>query len=82
MIRTQIQLTEEQSRRIKMLAMNRGVSVAKLIRESVDDLLYKTGGIDMDERRRRALAVAGIYHSGKQDISENHDDYLAEAFAE
>lgn len=39
-------------------------------------LLSKSVGVDMVEKRRRALAAAGKYHSGK------HDDYLAEAFAE
>ena len=82
MIRTQIQLTEEQSKAIKALAMKRRVSVAGLIRQSVDELLLKVGGADMTERRQRALAVAGRFHSGRTDISIKHDDYLAEAYQE
>jgi hypothetical protein len=39
MIRTQIQLTEEQARRLKAMAAERGTSVAELIRQGVDDLL-------------------------------------------
>ncbi len=82
MIRTQIQLTEEQAKAIKTLAMKRNTSVAELIRRSVDELLQKAVGTDLTERRRRALAAAGRFHSGKRDISTNHDDYLAEAYKE
>ena len=82
MIRTQIQLTEEQAKAIKTLAMKRNTSVAELIRRSVDELLQKAVGADLAERRRRALAAAGRFHSGKTDISTNHDDYLAEAYRE
>lgn len=41
MIRTQIQLTEEQARALKALAAARHVSVAELIRQSVDDRFEK-----------------------------------------
>jgi hypothetical protein len=37
--------------------------------------------IDQDERRRRALAAAGRFRSGKSDISINHDKYLEDAFS-
>ena len=80
MIRTQIQLTEEQARALKALAAARRVSVAELIRQSVDDLLRKTAGADVAERRRRAIAAAGRFRSGQTDISTHHDDYLAEAY--
>ncbi len=39
MIRTQIQLSEEQARTLKKLAAKEGKSVAELIRASVDILL-------------------------------------------
>jgi hypothetical protein len=80
MIRTQIQLTEEQARTLKALAAVHRVSVAELIRQSVDDLLRKTAGVDTAERRRRAVAAAGRFRSGQNDISINHDDYLVEAY--
>lgn len=80
MIRTQIQLTEEQSRALKSLAARQGKSVADLIRQSVDYLIRAAGAIDMAERRRRALAAAGRFHSGDSDLSMEHDRYLAEAY--
>jgi predicted DNA-binding protein len=82
MIRTHIRLTEEQSRALKALAARRGVPVAELIRQSVDNFIRSSVGLDDLERRRRALAAAGKFHSGKSDVAVNHDDYLAEAYFE
>jgi hypothetical protein len=80
MIRTQVQLTEEQARVLKNLASIRQVSVAELIRQSVDALIRSSREIDAEERRRRAIAAAGRFHSGASDISAEHDEYLVEAF--
>jgi hypothetical protein len=81
MVRTQIQLTEEQSRALKALAARRGVSVAELVRQSVDNLVQSSIGLDDKERRRRAVAAAGKFRSGQADIAARHDDYLAKAYA-
>ena len=80
MIRTQVQLTEEQARVLKNLASIRQVSVAELIRQSVDTLIRSSREIDAEERRRRAIAAAGRFRSGASDISAKHDEYLVEAF--
>jgi len=79
MIRTQIQLTEEQMLRLKALAAKRGVSLAELIRQSVDAFSTVMGGTDPETRRKRAIAVIGRFRSGKRDVSSRHDHYLAEA---
>jgi len=81
-LRTQIQLTEEQARALKDLAHREGKSVAELTRQAVDYWLQKVGSVSAEERRQRALAVVGRFHSGLSDISERHDDYLAEAYGE
>ena len=80
MIRTQIQLTEEQAQALKMLAAKEGHSVAELVRQSVDELIRKRVGISVDERRRRAIAAIGRFRSGQSDVSTDHDKYLAEAY--
>ena len=80
MIRTQIQLTKEQSRYLKHLAVNRGVSVAELIRQSIDMLIKTRTEVDEKERIKRAINAAGRYKSGKRDVSVNHDKYLLETF--
>ncbi|HET7091268.1 MAG TPA: ribbon-helix-helix domain-containing protein [Anaerolineae bacterium] len=80
MLRTQIQLTEEQSRALKMLAAKQGKSVSELIRQSVDRLIQSAGAVDMADRRRRALAAAGQFRSGQTDLAVEHDRYLAEDY--
>jgi hypothetical protein len=80
MVRTQIQLTEDQSRTLKLLAAQQGISVAELIRISVDRLIGSAAVVDAEERRRRAIAAIGRFRSGKTDLSTDHDRYLAEDF--
>ena len=80
MIRTQVQLTEEQARALKALATARQSTVAGLIRQSIDHLIRQSGGVDEKERRQRAIAVAGRFHSGRSNVSTEHDQYLTEAY--
>jgi len=79
-IRTQIQLTEAQAQTLKTMAAARRSSVAELIRQSVDHLIRQSGSIDVEERRRRAIAAAGRFHSGQSNVSTEHDRHLAEAY--
>lgn len=79
MVRTQIQLTERQTRRLKALAKEQGVSMAELIRRSVDKLLESPEIVDWEESKRRALSIIGLV-SDVPDLSTNHDEYLAEAY--
>lgn len=80
MIRTQIQLTEQQSQSLKNLAEKEGKSIAELIRQGIDQFLKAHQGIPVDVKKQRALDVAGKFRSGVSDISLHHDQYLAEAF--
>jgi hypothetical protein len=80
MIRTQIQLTEEQSAALKQLAEQEGKSVAELVRMGVDQLIRARTGPGQQELQRRALEVAGKFNSGDEDLSSDHDRYAAEAF--
>ena len=78
MVRTQVQLTEEQAAGLKQLAAKRGVSVAELIRTGVEQILREDIGVSPSERRRRALSVIGRFSSGGLNLSENHDKYFGE----
>lgn len=80
MIRTQIQLTEQQAARIKRIALERGVSMATVIRDAVDQLAD-----DHAERRRaeawdRFGSVIGRFHGGRGNVAEQHDAQLARAY--
>lgn len=80
MVRTQVQLTEQQAKAVKAIAMAQGVSIAEVIRRAVDAMVLSSGDIDAEEKRRRALQVVGKFSSGKRDVSKSHDLYLAEAY--
>jgi len=82
MLRTQIQLTEEQSQELKALAAERRISVAELIRQAAEDLLRETSTLSRAEMKRRAMAAAGRFRSGEKDLSTGHDDHLAEIYGE
>jgi hypothetical protein len=80
MVRTQIQLTEEQSNTLKVLAAEQMVSVAELIRRSIDTFIRSSGRISDEEQRRRALAIIGQFPDPATDLSVEHDQYLAQAY--
>jgi hypothetical protein len=80
MVRTQIQLTEDQASTLKRLALSRHLSVAELIRQAVEHMIRTSASADIGERRERAMDIVGRFSSGKQDISREHDTYLTEAF--
>ena len=80
MVRTQIQLSEKQLRTLKTLSAKQNTSVAELIRQAVDMMLSSAGEVDHEERKRRAIALAGRFRSDVNDLATNHDRYLVEAY--
>ena len=78
MIRTQVQLSEQQAEKLKRIATRRGVSMAEVIREAVDRLPDRD---DPAERWARARSVLGTFHDveGRTDVSVRHDEYLADS---
>ena len=79
MLRTQIQLKEEQMEWLRSKARTKGISVSQLIRESIK--FYQTHEEHLPEdRKKKALEAVGRFSSGTSDVSERHDNYLAEAY--
>ena len=79
MIRTQVQLEDDQYERLKALAAKRSESLSHLVRESVERFLADS------ERREawdRLLKAAGSCHDpeGRKDASTRRDEYLSEAY--
>ena len=81
MIRTQIQIEEDQVEWLREEARARGVSVSQLIREGVALFRAREERFPED-KKKRALAAVGRFSSNVSDVSERHDDYLAEALGE
>ncbi|WP_117238484.1 ribbon-helix-helix domain-containing protein [Thermus sediminis] len=80
MVRTQVQLPEDQLVRLRAKALEEGVSLAELVRRAVERYLLEEENGGYEERARRALEAVGRFASGAKDVSEAHDQYLDEAF--
>jgi len=77
MIRTQISLTENQMRRLRLEARRRHVSLAAIVRDAVDQVVPE------EDARRRAridvlLAAAGSTASGSGTVARDHDAILGD----
>jgi len=79
MVRTQIQLTEEQAKKLRELSASSRKSIAALIRKAVDEFIA-SGNPDRAALYRQAESIVGKYRSDSADISVKHDRYLEEAF--
>lgn len=81
MVRTQIQLTEEQARKVRRIAQEEGVSMAAIIRRWIDRGLAERHPA-RTELWERALAEIGRFEdpSGATDVAANHDRYLDEIY--
>ncbi len=79
--------TAQSRRRVADLTTD---ELREMLDEVIEEKLAKLGGIQARspgtrvdaEMRRRAGAVAGKFHSGRSDISEEHDRYLAAGYME
>lgn len=80
MIRTQIQLTEDQAKALKKIAQSRHLSVAEIIRKAVDTVIKSNTVVNPEERHKRAMEIVGKFSSGKRDVSKKHDLYLSEIY--
>ena len=76
MTRIQIQLTQNQVKTLHETATAQNKSVTESIRQSIDDLIQRSGWTDVAERRRRAIVAVGRFESGQTDSAEYHDDHL------
>lgn len=81
MIRTQIQIEEDQIEWLRAESRARGVSVSHLIREGIN-LFRKDQRRFPEGKKAKALAAIGRFSSTISDVSKRHDDYLAKAMIE
>jgi hypothetical protein len=79
-IRTQVQLTEQELNALRRLSAATGSSIAELIRNGIDQYLAGKRLPDPADRIERAIRVAGKFSSRPANVSEEHDRHLAEAF--
>jgi hypothetical protein len=82
MQRLQVQLTEEQADHLRKTAESEGTSQAEIVRRALEAYLRRPIQARAASVRARALELIGAFSSGRSDIAENHDRYLAEAIVE
>ena len=80
MVRTQIQLEENQYNRLKSMAAQRSKSLSQLVREGVERLLKED---QQQDCWQRVWQVVGTCHdsTGAADVSEDHDRFLSEIYS-
>jgi hypothetical protein len=79
MIRTQVYFTEEQHLALRRAAEREGISMTAFLRRLVDRHLRGKAG-KADYLKDAIMSFVDLGASGRSNISENHDEALAEAF--
>ena len=83
MVRTQIQLTDEQHAQLKRWARRLDISFSEAVRRCVTEHLESGSGyVDRADMVREALAACGSHRDpeGRTDVARRHDDTLAEVY--
>jgi metal-responsive CopG/Arc/MetJ family transcriptional regulator len=73
--RIQIYLDPEVHQHLKERARAEGISLSELVRRMAKDYLRKKAS------PKDYLAIVGLGQSGKTDIAEKHDEYLAQGLS-
>lgn len=79
MVRLQVQLTEHQVGELRKLSLVEGVSIAQLIRQSIDEQLLRQTASSRTLHLERLRQRVGRFHSGLGDLATEHDRYLNDA---
>ena len=81
MVRTQIQLTEQQLRKLRARARERGISLAEMIRRCIE-FTFADETNDRAELYEKAARIVGRFpdDGGATDLAREHDSYLEKAF--
>ena len=76
--RTMVDLHSEELQALRVEAAEKGISLAELMRRLVRSHLEK-GAADLPAPAATSLRIVGLGSSGRTDISEHHDRYVAKA---
>ena len=76
MIRTQIALTDDQMRRVRIEARRRHVSLAAVVRDAVERAVPDED-VARQTRVETLLTAAGSVASGTGSVARDHDEVLA-----
>jgi len=82
MKRTQIQLTDSQYNLVKEISKKKEVSMAEVIRESVEIFGSALLLNSKEDKYEKAITSIGRFKSSNKDLSINHDKYLNKDYEE
>ena len=80
MIQIEVQISEEQAQLLEQLAAALRVPKEELSRQVIARWLEAEAPAPVSDEVR-ARAAIGRFHTGGADVSERHDEYLADAYA-
>ncbi|MCF8069454.1 MAG: ribbon-helix-helix domain-containing protein [Desulfobacterales bacterium] len=73
MIRTQIMINEEQWKWIKLLAVEKGISMSQLIRDSIDSYRAQKERYNaFANKKKKAITAVGSFSAGQKKIKAQH----------
>jgi ribbon-helix-helix CopG family protein len=75
MIRTMISMDASNLSALKKLALERGISLAELIRTLLQEHL-RSRSTTKSFKKEDFLAIVGLGESGERDVSERHDRHI------
>ncbi len=78
LVTTHVRLPEDDLIRLRRLAAVRGVSVSELVCQGIRRVLESEAEPTREELWERASKVIGKYRSGRADVGQRHDAYLAD----
>ena len=81
MLRTQVQLTDEQHRLLRAEAQRHSVSISEVVRRCIVRF-FEDDDTDRYELFARASALVGAFDDPRSatDLSQRHDEYLDEVY--
>lgn len=79
--RTQIYLPDEMYKEVKKLAARRGVSMAQIIREALEEKMpQKKAKRKRDKEWKELFKLAGMIKEGPSDMSRNIGKYIGQMY--
>jgi hypothetical protein len=82
MVTKQITFTEQEIETLEKFSKEQNISLEEFIQQSLNIFAKQNKTKDREELIKKAMSMAGKFDSGLTDVSVNHDEYLADAYAQ
>jgi hypothetical protein len=82
MVTKQITFTEQEIETLEKFSKEQNISLEEFIHQRLNVSAKQNKTKDREELIKKAMSMAGKFDSGLTDVSVNHDEYLADAYAQ